>query len=78
VERFELLRELEVTVLLQSASEFEAEAALESLKKVRAPRLRRCLCVGDAPADDAAARWLDAIHVPIERVSSGARSLQRT
>jgi acyl-coenzyme A synthetase/AMP-(fatty) acid ligase len=77
-ERLELLRELEVTVLLQNASEFEAQAALENLAQVRLPRLRRCLCPGDPPDAQSAQRWLDAIHIPLERVPSGVRSLQRT
>jgi acyl-coenzyme A synthetase/AMP-(fatty) acid ligase len=78
VERLELLRELDVTVLLQTADEYAAEIAVGEAAKVRLPRLRRCLCAGDAPDADVAQRWQDAIHVPIERVPSGVRSLQKT
>lgn len=78
IERIELLRELEVTVLLQTPVEYEAEVALEGLKAVRLPRLRRCLCAGDAPGSDVAHCWQEAVHVPIERVPSGVRSLQKT
>jgi acetyl-CoA synthetase/medium-chain acyl-CoA synthetase len=76
-ERFELVRDLDVTVLLQTATEYAAQAALEDLERLRLPRLRRCLCAGDAPDAEIAQRWEDALHVPIERVASGVRSLQK-
>lgn len=77
MERLELLRELDVTVLLQTADEYAAEVTLDRPPKLRLPRLRRCLCAGDPPDKRVADLWQDAIHVPIERVPSGVRSLQK-
>lgn len=79
VERFELLRELEVSVLLQTAGEYEAlGAVLENIGKVRLPRLRRAFCAAGDPGAETAQRWLDEIQVPIERVPSGVQSLQKS
>ncbi len=67
VERFDLLRELEVTVLLQTANEYAAQTTvLQNLGRVRLPRLRRAFCAGTEPDRETAERWLDAIQVPIE------------
>lgn len=64
-ERLELLRELEVTVLLAPAADYETPAAGA---QIRAPRLRRCLSSGEVAAG-AAARWNDTVRVPIEPIS---------
>jgi acyl-coenzyme A synthetase/AMP-(fatty) acid ligase len=47
-ERFELLRELEVTVLLQTPEEYAALLAFKGIAQVRLPRLRQCLCLADS------------------------------
>jgi acyl-coenzyme A synthetase/AMP-(fatty) acid ligase len=78
VERFELLSELEVTVLLQTADEYAAQISLEDAGRLRLPRLRRCLCAGDPPEAEVAQRWQEAVHIPIECVPSGVRSLKKT
>lgn len=49
-ERLELARELDVTVLLQTAAEYEAQAALEDLDQLRLPRLRKAFYAGE-PSD---------------------------
>ena len=67
-ERMELLRELDVTVLLQTAAEYEALVVAECAGDVRLPRLRRCLATGNAPGS--------AAGIPIQSVASGVRSLQ--
>ncbi len=76
LERLELLRELDVTVLLQPPEEYEAQAALEGIR-LRLPRLRRCFSAGEAVDPHAAQRWQQTLGVPIERIASGVRSLQK-
>jgi acyl-coenzyme A synthetase/AMP-(fatty) acid ligase len=50
-ERLDLLRELDVAVLLQRAEEYEAELALPEPLRFKMPRLRRCLLI-DGQADE--------------------------
>ncbi len=63
-ERLELLRELEVSVLLAPAAECEEQSALPAFASFRAPRLRRCLSIGEASAA-AAQRWNEMSGVPL-------------
>jgi acetyl-CoA synthetase len=46
-ERLDLIRELEVTVLLQRAEEYHAQLALPDPKRFKMPRLRRCIVLDD-------------------------------
>jgi acyl-coenzyme A synthetase/AMP-(fatty) acid ligase len=56
-ERLDLLRELEVSVVLQRAEEYEAQLALPEPLRFKMPRLRRCLLI-DGRVDDALQeRW---------------------
>ncbi len=62
-ERLELLHELEVTVLCQPASEFEALLALPELRQARLRRVRRFIALN---ADEALAlRWEEATGKPL-------------
>lgn len=63
-ERLELVRELETSVLLAPAAEYEAQSALAAFASFRAPRLRRCLSLGEAAAA-AAQRWNEKTGVPL-------------
>ena len=55
-ERLDLVRELDVTVLLQDASDYRAELALRETAGFKMPRLRRCIAIGDGDAS-LQARW---------------------
>lgn len=72
-ERLDLVRELDVTILIQPAQEYDALCALEHLERFRAPRLRRCIALGKTV--ERAGRWHDALHVPIETGAAGLRLL---
>lgn len=63
-ERLELLRELEVSVVLASAAEYEAQSILPAFASFRAPRLRRCLSLGEVSAA-AAQRWSEVTGAPL-------------
>jgi acetyl-CoA synthetase len=76
-ERLELARELDVTVLLQTVAEYEAQAALDGLDRLRLPRLRKCLCAGEPSDPQALQRWEAALGRRIERAPNGAPSLQK-
>ena len=63
-ERLELLRELDVTVLLATAGEYEAQSILRAFASLRAPRLRRCFSFGEASAT-VAQRWNEVTGAPL-------------
>lgn len=46
-ERLDLIRELDVTILLQQADEYHAQLALPDPKRFKMPRLRRCIVLDD-------------------------------
>lgn len=46
-ERLDLIRELDVTILLQQAQEYHAQLALPDPKRFKMPRLRRCIVLDD-------------------------------
>lgn len=71
VERLDLLRELDVSILLQSAGDYAAQTQTMEIAHFRAPRLHRCLCI-DGTVDAAVAkRWLEAMQIPIEDAAGG-------
>ncbi len=71
VERLDLLRELDVSILLQPAPEYAAQVQTSEIAHFRGARLHRCLSVG-APVDSTVAGlWLDAMHIPIEDAAGG-------
>jgi acetyl-CoA synthetase len=72
-ERLDLVREIEVTILLQNAAEYTAEVLTARIDHLRAPRLYRCICVGDPPQRVAASRWQQATHITIEEAAGGFR-----
>ena len=65
-ERLDLVRELDVTVLIQSAREYAAELQIEEPLRFRHPRLRRCEIDADSIEPDLADRWQSARGLSIE------------
>jgi len=73
VERLDLIRELDVTILMQSPAEYAAEVQIAQIERLRAPRLHRCLSLG-APLDPhVASFWQHATHLPVLDVGTGVR-----
>lgn len=64
-ERLDLVRELDVTILLQRADEYHAELAIPDLLRFKMPRLRRCLVIGDGFDEVLAAQWHERFGVPL-------------
>ncbi|HZT11974.1 MAG TPA: AMP-binding protein [Candidatus Baltobacteraceae bacterium] len=63
-ERLDLVRELDVTILMQPAEEYGEQALTPEMQRFRAPRLRRCLVLGRMD-EAAAARWQQAMNLPL-------------
>ena len=70
-ERLDLVRELDVTILMQSPAEFVAQTQTSQIERLRAPRLHRCLSVGEPLDREMAARWSQSTHLPVEDVADG-------
>jgi acyl-coenzyme A synthetase/AMP-(fatty) acid ligase len=64
-ERLELVRDLEVTILCQTADVYRAQLELVELGSLRMPRLRRCVVIGESLGSHAEALWLDRVGVPL-------------
>jgi acyl-coenzyme A synthetase/AMP-(fatty) acid ligase len=56
-ERLDLLRELDVTILVQRAQEYDAELALPDPERFKLPRLRSCLLVDGVSEEELQRRW---------------------
>jgi acetyl-CoA synthetase len=65
-ERLDLVRELDVTILVQPADEYHAEVALPQAKRFKMPRLRRCVMLGQDGGEPLQAQWLDRFGVRLE------------
>lgn len=65
LERFELLHELEVTILCQPAQQYRSQLDLTDVKQFRLPRLHRCLATEDAPDSQLQERWQQAFGLPL-------------
>jgi acyl-coenzyme A synthetase/AMP-(fatty) acid ligase len=64
-ERLDLVRELDVTILLQRADEYHAELALPEPKRFKMARLRRCIVL-EGECDDVLQRqWEERFGVPL-------------
>ncbi|HEY9181236.1 MAG TPA: AMP-binding protein [Candidatus Baltobacteraceae bacterium] len=64
-ERLDLVRELEVTILLQRAGDYHAQLALPEPKRFKMPRLRRCLLLDGAGDDLLEQQWGERFGVPL-------------
>lgn len=63
-ERLDLVRELEVTILLQRAEEYRSELALPDPQRFKMPRLRRCIVLG--PANETLQmQWRERFGLPL-------------
>lgn len=58
-ERLDLLREINVTVLVQPVGEYRSEVDLADFERFRLPHLRRCIAAGVC-SDELIERWLTA------------------
>ncbi len=56
-ERLDLVRELDITILLQRAGDDHAELALAQPERFKMPRLRRCLVLGEGFEESLQAQW---------------------
>jgi acyl-coenzyme A synthetase/AMP-(fatty) acid ligase len=65
-ERLDLVRELDVTILLQRAEEFHAQLALPDPKRFKLPRLRGCIVLDDATDELLHAQWHDRFGIPLK------------
>ena len=70
-ERLDLVRELDVTILMQSPADFIAQTQVPQIERLRAPRLRRCLSVGEPLDRQIAERWTQSTRLPVEDVAAG-------
>jgi hypothetical protein len=64
-ERLDLVRELDVTIVLQPSEEYHAELALPDPKRFKMPRLRRCIAIADGFDEVLQAQWLQRFGVPL-------------
>lgn len=64
-ERLDLVRELDVTILLQRAGDYRAELALPNPALFKMPRLRRCLVLDDACDGSLQSQWAERFGVPL-------------
>lgn len=71
-ERLDLTRELEVTILLQHAQEYDAQLDLPDPKRFKMPRLRRCLVLDDGADADLQSRWAERFGVSLTSASGEA------
>lgn len=73
-ERLDLVRELDVTVLLQQSDEYHAELALPDPKRFKMPRLRRCIILGEGYDELLQQQWTERFGVRL--TPDGDRSTQ--
>lgn len=71
-ERLDLVRELEVTILLQRADEYHAELAVPDLKRFKMPRLRRCVVLDEGCDELLQSQWLERFGVPLTPAAAAA------
>lgn len=64
-ERLDLVRELDVTILLQRAEEYHAELALPDPKRFKMPRLRRCIVLDEAGDALLERQWAERFGVQL-------------
>lgn len=64
-ERLDLVRELDVTILLQRVEEYRAELALPDPQRFKLPRLRRCVVLGNGFDELLQTQWADRYGVPL-------------
>lgn len=74
-ERLDLIREFDVTILLQRADDYHAELAVPDSKRFKMPRLRRCLVLGEGCDELLQSQWLERFGVPL--TPDGAPSQQK-
>lgn len=72
-ERLELIRELDVSTLLQPAEEYAQETSGISLERFRAPRLRTCLAFDGDVSPETAENWKRATRLAIDGAAGGIR-----
>lgn len=70
-ERLDLVRELEVTVLLQPPEEFAAQVDLPDVDRFRLPYLRRCIATAQTDGE-IERRWAERFGVPLSIVYATA------
>lgn len=73
-ERLDLVRELDVTILLQRADDYHAELALPDSTQFKMPRLRRCMVLGGGFDEMLKTQWEHRFGVPL--TPGGAPSQQ--
>ncbi len=56
-ERLDLVRELDVTILLQREHDYRAQLALADPERFKMPRLRRCLIAGNRVDEELQSKW---------------------
>ena len=71
VERLDLLRELDASILIQSTPEYRAQVNAMGMERFRAPRLNRCFAIGEPVDPQAAGKWKAALNIPIEDAAGG-------
>lgn len=76
-ERLDLVRELDVTILLQRADDYHAQLALPQPERFKMPRLRRCLVLGEGCDDVLQAQWEQRFGVPLHSLRSGFTTSER-
>ena len=64
-ERLDLIRELDVTILLQRAQDYHAELALPDSTRFKMPRLRRCMLLSDGGDELLRSQWTERFGVPL-------------
>ncbi|HKU67041.1 MAG TPA: hypothetical protein VJP85_04615 [Candidatus Baltobacteraceae bacterium] len=64
-ERLDLIRELDVTIVLQRTPDYRAELALAEPGRFKMPRLRRCVVLGDTFDDELQAQWSERFGVAL-------------
>lgn len=70
-ERLDLLRELDVTILCQTAAEYAAQIALPDVDRFRLPRLRRCVVTEQIDAG-VERRWSERFGIAIAAPGTAA------
>jgi acyl-coenzyme A synthetase/AMP-(fatty) acid ligase len=72
-ERLDLVRELDVTILLQRVDEYHAELALPDPARFKMPRLRRCVVLGDGYDEELQVQWTQRFGVPLTPYAAASR-----
>lgn len=73
-ERLDLVRELDVTILLQRVDDYHAELALPEPGSFKMPRLRRCMLLGEDCTELLQSQWLERFGVPITPATPCAKA----